>query len=94
MSNRIKITRIKKMKNAARVAKDIGVSRQRYSSIESRKSILRIKDSLLRRISSAIGCSVYEFGDASDFMSVFPQNKRELDEFKAKLEEEFNARQQ
>lgn len=84
MSSEMKRLRIIKCINAATIAEKVGMSRQRYSYIES-KSIKTLKESTIRKIAETLSCDVYELADISQYLTVEPKNKQELDSLLDKI---------
>ena len=75
--------------NAATVAARAGVSRQRYSYIESQSKIKTLEEETIRKISSSLECNVYELADVSQFLTVEPKTKEELALLIKKLKEKY-----
>lgn len=92
MSSEMKRLRVIKCVNAATVANKAGMSRQRYSYIESQSKIKSLEEPTIRKISSVLGCKVYELADISQYLTVEPKDNEELELLIKKIKEKYGGK--
>ena len=92
MTSEMRRLRVTKCLNAATIAEKAGISRQRYMYIEVKSRIKALEEPTIRKISMAIGCGVYDLADVSQYLTVEPKSKEELDALIRKIEERYGEK--